>query len=203
MNFPFTDVGRWGFRGWTAAPSDGRRQKLDSSLFFLAGGHQHKKIGKKTEGAHFLNGFEGENARKNREKTSTATGHREIKGLTFLVLNFMFFCGIFCVFLCFSFYRRLHTRKTSQPDKSGCIYDDKAIRAWTTSSFAKGSRHLALPTSWSMSTRKTNIIVPERFFPIFGLRATDLAIFVFKFGFCSSKSPPGRFLTQKCPRNDY
>ncbi len=42
----------------------------------------------KTEGAHFLKGFEGENVRKNKEKTATATEHREIEGLTFLVLNF-------------------------------------------------------------------------------------------------------------------
>ena len=43
------------------------------------------------EGAHFLKGFEGENVRKNNEKTATATEHREIKGLTFLVLNFLIF----------------------------------------------------------------------------------------------------------------
>ena len=49
-------------------------------------------------------------------------------------------------------------------------------------------------------TRETNIIVPEQFFLIFGLRATDLAIFVVKFGFCASKSSPGTISDQKTPR---
>ena len=46
------------------------------------------------EGAHFLKGFEGENVRKNKEKSATATENLEIKGLTFLVPNFLIF--LFC-----------------------------------------------------------------------------------------------------------
>ena len=56
----------------------------------VRGGIIIRKLAKK-EGAHFLKGVERENVRKSTEKTATATERREIKGLTFLVLNFHFF----------------------------------------------------------------------------------------------------------------
>ena len=43
------------------------------------------------QGAHFLKGFWGENLRKNKEKQRKNNEHREIKGLTFLVLIFLIF----------------------------------------------------------------------------------------------------------------
>ena len=46
------------------------------------------------QGAHFLKAFWGENVRNNKEKPATATENREIKGLTFLVQNFLIF--LFC-----------------------------------------------------------------------------------------------------------
>ena len=81
-------------------PGPGRPVKLyflvpvePAKLYFLISlwFKQDSQNTQKTEGAHFLKAFWGENLRKNREKTATATEHREMKGLTFLVQFFLIF----------------------------------------------------------------------------------------------------------------
>ena len=70
----------------------------------LLGGIRIRTLAKKRKGLTFFKGFQGENARKNNEKPATVIENREIKGLTFLVLNFSYFPFFQYYLLVFLYY---------------------------------------------------------------------------------------------------